>query len=354
MATENRRRNSSVAEKLFAEPQGFGFFQAVRLLQLLAARQRQQPGGQQAITLSETVRFRTALSLAFPASEIDELSPPEADKPGDLPEMFVNFMGLTGPSGVLPRYYSEFLLERRSRFRDETAHRFFDLFNHRLLTLFVQAWEKYRFALGYEQGQPRTLLDYLLALVGMGTPGLQGRLLDQSQGMRDEALAYYGGLNGQRPHSATALAAILSDYFRVAVSVESLRGHWLLLDLGQRTRLGKNDGNCLLGESVVLGDRVWDRQSRFRLRLGPLDLTQFNDFLPGGGAYAALTRFVRWFAGPGFQFDLQLILRREDVPACQLDATGPKAPRLGWTTWLKTRPFTHAADNAVVACREGE
>jgi type VI secretion system protein ImpH len=351
MATENRRGNFSVAEKLFAEPQGFEFFQAVRLLQLLAVRQRRQPGkSEQPLTPSEVVRFRSALSLAFPASEIDDLTPPEADKPGDLPEMTVNFMGLTGPSGVLPRYYSEFLLERRTRFRDETAHRFFDLFNHRLLTLFVQAWEKYRFALGYEQGQPRTLFDYLLDLVGMGTRGLQGRLLDQSQGMQDEALVYYGGLNGQRPHSATALAAILSDYFGVAVTVESLRGHWLLLEVGQRTRLGKGGGNDVLGESVILGDRVWDRQSRFRLRLGPLDLTQFNDFLPGGTAYVALTRFVRWFASPGYQFDLQLVLQREDVPACQLGATGPRAPRLGWTTWLKTRPFTHAADDTAVAC----
>jgi type VI secretion system protein ImpH len=353
MATETRRSDPGVAETLFSEPQRFAFFQAVRLLYLLGIRKRRQETGELARTTTQVdvVRFRTPLTLAFPASEIEALTPPvPGDRPEAAPEMTVNFMGLTGPSGVLPRHYTELLMERRSQFKDETAHRFFDLFNHRLLALFVQAWEKYRFAIGYERGQPRTLLNYLLDLVGMGTPGLQNRLQETGRGMQDEALAYYGGLNGQRPHSAIALAAILSDYFSVPVVIEQLRGQWLLLEKGQCTCLGHGGINCVLGESVILGERVWDRQARFRVRVGPLSLMQFNDFLPGGAAYAALTPFVRWFASLGYHFDVQLILRQEEVPACQLGATGASAPRLGWTTWLKTQPFTQDADNAIVTC----
>jgi type VI secretion system protein ImpH len=36
---------------------------------------------------------------------------------------------------------------------------------------------------------------------------------------------------------------------------------------------------------------------------------------------------------------LQLILKREDTPACELSPEGAAGVQLGWTTWLKTRPM---------------
>ena len=39
-----------------------------------------------------------------------------------------------------------------------------------------------------------------------------------------------------------------------------------------------------LGEGAFLGDEVWDQQSRFRIRLGPLGLDRFIEFLPDAPA----------------------------------------------------------------------
>ena len=41
-----------------------------------------------------------------------------------------------------------------------------------------------------------------------------------------------------------------------------------------------------VGSGAVVGDAVWDRQGRVRVRIGPVSLEQYNDFLPGGRAYA--------------------------------------------------------------------
>jgi len=291
--------------------------------------------------------------MEFPASSIYDLKQPADEKEGDAfapPEMTVNFMGLTGPMGVLPRHYTETLMERRLQYRDETALAFFDLFNHRLISLFYQAWEKYHFYVPYEQGNRETFTRYLLDLVGMGIKGLQGRLQQDHQGMDDQALVYYSGLLAQHPHSASALAAVISDYFGVEASVKQFRGRWLELRKEDCNRIGQV--NNQLGETTILGDRVWDKQSSFRVKLGPLSRSKFNDFLPSGSAFTALHRFIRFFAGPSMDFDVQLILKKEEVAEIELGAAGTDDPQLGWSTWSKSRPLPLNADDAIFPCAE--
>jgi type VI secretion system protein ImpH len=57
------------------------------------------------------------------------------------------------------------------------------------------------------------------------------------------------------------------------------------------------------------------------------------------------------YAGHAQLFDVQLVLKRTAVPPCRLGATGPHAPRLGWSTWLASTPFTHDPDDVVLSDR---
>ena len=101
-----------------------------------------------------------------------------------VPAMKVTFLGLTGPSGVLPRHYTELLLrlQRDARGPERTALRaWLDLFNHRFIALFFRAWEKYRFYVAYERGEyegrePDPFTRALFSLIGLGVPALRGRL----------------------------------------------------------------------------------------------------------------------------------------------------------------------------------
>src|SRR5207244_6114260 len=95
----------------------------------------------------------------------------------------VPFMGLTGPNGVLPRHYTELLMRARDAKGPErhVVRDWFDLFNHRLISLFYRAWTKYRFWTAYERGEyaqpePDLFTLSLYSLIGLGSQSLRNRL----------------------------------------------------------------------------------------------------------------------------------------------------------------------------------
>lgn len=306
---------------LYKRPYAFDFFQAVRLLK--AAQTRRDP-----LCNDDPVRFRTLLSLEAPASAIYSLTPPE---PMKLPVMTVTFMGLTGPFGALPAYYTEMVLERRYRHRDQTAHEFFDLFCRRLTTLFYQAWQKHHVFIDYERGGRDLFQRQVLSLVGLGTPGLKNRL--RGYGVDDQWFAFYAGRFAERVHTVEGLQAMLADQFNVPIEIEQFRGRWLLLDESARSRLGLQ--NCTLGDHPMLGQQAWDCQTKFRIRIGPIMRRRFDDFLPSGCAYRALSKMVKFCVGHTLEFDVQLVLDKREIPRCSLGALEKNDARLGWTTWLR-------------------
>src|SRR5262245_55251303 len=91
---------------LYQEGYGFDFFQAVRVLEKLEG-DRSLVGGPND-PAAEIVRFRARVALEFPPSAIYEVQKSKPDFPVAL--MTVAFLGMHGPSGVLPRHYTELLL----------------------------------------------------------------------------------------------------------------------------------------------------------------------------------------------------------------------------------------------------
>jgi type VI secretion system protein ImpH len=346
MAAKIGRTDPPLAQALFDKAYSFDFFQAVRLLERMSPER--QAVGRSGSPADEVVRFRSRASLAFPPSHIHEISQRNSADGEEIPvstEMTLAFMGMTGPLGVLPHQYTELLMER-ARYKDTALWEFLDLFTHRMASLFYRAWEKHRFPIAYERGQFDQFTEYLFDTIGMGTRGLRGRLHQP-----DQSLLLYGGLIAQKPHSASAITAILSDHFDAPAEVDQFAGQWLKLDEGSLSRLGT--ANSQLGLNTVAGTRVWDTQSKFRLKFGPLDLDRFKAFLPAGSAYKPVAALARFLVGMEFDFDIQLILEKEEVPGCALNARDQaQQPRLGWTSWLKTRPFTMDDSQVVLQVKD--
>jgi type VI secretion system protein ImpH len=327
---------------LFEAGYRFDFFQAVRLLERIYAGR--QPVGSVASPADEVVRFHAHASLSFPPSAIHRIE--RAASESEPAQMTVAFMGLTGPLGVLPRHYTERLLERMSQ-RDDTLRDFLDLFNHRLISFLYRAWEKYQVPIAYEraavQGQDDDRFSrYLFDLMGMGTRGLRGR-----QRVEDKTLLFYTGLLSQKPHSASALAGILQDYVGVPVAVEQFLGQWLPLTASNRTRLGHGAEANGLGANAVAGAYVWDQQAKFRVRLGPLTWKQFETLLPSGSTLPKLVQLTRFFADQEYDFDVQLILKATEVRCARLGMGGVGFARLGWSTWLPNGAFVNDVEDAV-------
>jgi type VI secretion system protein ImpH len=342
MATPGRTESAGVestelGDLLEREPYRFNFFQAVRLLERLAPERR--PVGRFGKPSGEAARFSANPALPFPASEIQSI---ETRQDGP-PTVAVNFMGLNGPLGVLPHAYSELIVDRL-RQKDTAARDFLDIFNHRVISLFYQAWEKHRFAIAYERGELDRISHHLLDLIGLGSEGLQDR-----QAITDPSLIYYSGLLGLNTRSAAALEQILVDYFEVPFEVQQFVGAWHPMDAENQCSIGEESGPSeQLGWGAVVGDEIWDQQSRIRLRLGPVTFEQYRDFLPDGSAWGELRAITRFFTRDEFDVEVQFVLRREDVPPCELGDETAGAPRLGWSTWVKSAPFQRDCDDTVL------
>lgn len=364
----------SVLSLLLQEGYRFGFFQAVRILE--RANPDRAPVGRDAAPQHEVARFGAWPSMTFPASQIYEATR-SAD--GDRPtELTVTFFGMFGPLGALPQHYTEMIIDRLAH-KDRVLLEFLDLFNHRLLSHFYRAWEKYHFWVGgeralqqeaqAEQTSPERLRSFilddrprldpigqvLLSLAGLSDPATRYRTrsetLDPRTKIGDQTWRFYAGHFSQRRRCAIGLERILEHHLGHQIRLQPLCGRWLPLEPSDQTRLAPR-GNTELGRSTVIGSKVWEVQGKFRLRIGPIGYTQFCDLLPIGTAHRPLGELTRFYVGMQFDFDTELLLLKEEVPPLRCgDQTGI-GPRLGWNTWLKTRGFPGASVSVVIPVRE--
>jgi len=324
---------------LKTEPFRVKFFKAVRLLRRLLPERK--PVGHFVPPKAEVVRFVANPSLGFPASEIQSVEWP--DDSGAPVRMMVNFMGLAAPNGVLPEPYVELIIERsqkkvgkdrngNDRF-DNGFRDFLDIFNHRLISLFYRVWEKHHFYVRYEENEADQLTPLLMSFIGLGTKGLLDR-----QVVSDQALAYYAGLLSQRPRSAQALQQILEDYFEVPIEVQQFVGRWIRLPLRDQTQFEDAESmHVQLAFGAVAGDEIWDQQSMVRIKVGPLSLSQYLDFLPTpqGRAYPALKSLLKFYSNDQLDFQVQLVLQEKETPSLRLTGEPGGSALLGWVTWIK-------------------
>ena len=366
-----------LAERLWSEPYRFSFFAAVRLLSRLAFQRRAE--GDEVSSEPADIRYRSLTSLAFPASELWDVKRPEL--PDDPVEMTVAFFGLTGANGALPRPYAELVIER-VRKGDHALRDFLDIINHHLLRQFARAGEKYRFFLNYErallwekqrQAQgPRKVRGYLLEEQGrldlfsqvlLDLGGLGMPLLRHKDSVRDapaprvdlpdELYRHFAGHFAKQHKNAVNLAQMVAAYFGVPAEIVQFVGQWVLLPAEFQTCLpapGSESKTCRLprlGETTVVGSRLFEVQGKFRVRLGPLTFDQFRQYLPDQPAFRRMSQLVRLFVGQTLDFDIQPTLSGNEVPWCQLGGGGPRAPRLGWNTWLRNQELSGTVDDAV-------
>ena len=360
MAPASRRDCTSVSDRLRREAHRFEFFQAVRLLECLGSETidpprelPRRPVGGDSSPNEEAVRFRAWPSLAFPRGAVRELQPHRSGgaEPGP-PELTTTFLAFVGPNGALPRHYTSLLIER-VRAKDLALRDFLDIFHHRAVSLFYRAWKKYRFSFAYEcesrlEGPKHedSFTEGIYSLVGLGTDGLRRR-----QSFDDEALLFYAGHFVHYPRCAISLEILLGDYFGLPVQVRQFQGQWLRLAADDQSSLPSPETpqglNTKLGSNVVAGERVWNVESKLRVRVGPMGYADFCSFLPSGEALTAIVQMTRTYVGPQFDLDIQLVLKGAEAPWCRLGGDGASASRLGWNAWVRCNEFTKDLCDAV-------
>ena len=330
----NATHAMKIARALEKDPHRFGFYEAMR--QLECAFRDKPRLGKSLRAADDPIRVGQQPDLAFAPSTLASFKPGHDGKP---PRLSVLFFGLFGPNGPLPLHLTEYARDRMRNANDPTFARFADMFHHRLLTLFYRAWGDAQPVVNFDRPESDRFAVYVGSLFGMGMPSLRDR-----DDISDLAKLHYAGALACQTRHADGLRGVLADFFKMPVEIEQFVGQWVDLPEDCRLRLGESSDTGTLGRTATVGARIWERQQKFRIRLGPVDLAAYGSLLPGGDALKRFTTLVRDYVAEELQWDINLILHKDEVPLLMLDGTR----ELGWTTWLASRPKKEHANDLVL------
>lgn len=327
MAAPDWSAEHPLARWVLRAPRETDFFQ---LLQLVERRLQDHAllGGED--PRREAIRLNPALDLGFPAGDVHGTSWREAHDgvPGRL-ACTTTFLGLYGSDSPLPSHFTEALLSETEE--NQRAREFLDIFHHRVLSLLYRVWKKYRYYVTFTPDAADQISEVIRGFLGLATAGLAAQL-----GVPSVRMFRYVGLLAQRPRSTAGMTGLLRDYFGgLPFEIEPCVGRWLPIQRDDQNRLGRR--KCQLGENFLLGERLFDRSGKFRVRIGPIGLDDYVSFLPTQRRAAELASVVRFYCGDPLEFDIRLVLRADEVPETRVGAHGFLG-RLSWTSWLKSAP----------------
>lgn len=304
-------------ERLRDAPEKHHIFHAFRILE--SAYTDAPRIGNSRRPREDQVRFGQEAELSFPPSSVAAFRPPSEDRPGQLTN---RFYGLFGPQGPLPLHLTEHARDRLRNHRDPTFVAFADMLTHRLMTLLYRAWRSGQPAPSFDRGDNDAFERKIAALAGLRGEAMRGR-----DAFPDLAKRHFTGLLAQGAKNAEGLVSILSGFFRAPVKIEEFVGAWLELEPDDRWQFGVP---AQLGRGTSIGNRVWSRNAKFRVRIGPLTLEEYERLLPGGESLGRMRAIVRNYAGDALDWDVNLILKAEERPEPLLGQT----MRLGQTSWV--------------------
>jgi len=290
------------------------------LLRHLSAQRRDLPPvGQASLPRDEAFRIGQQAALTFAPREIAQVQ----SKSGRLKVQLFG-LGMLGPNGALPIHLTEIVRERSEAHRDSTTADFLDLFHHRAITQFYDAWARSQSAAGLDRRDDEVFSRYIGWL-----SGCEGEEIARSPLPAHARLAA-SAHQVREARNPDGIVTTLSHFFRVPVRLDEYVLHWVAIDPAEHCRLGNPGASGVMGQGAMLGEMVPDRQQKFRLVIGPLALQQYLNFTPNGRDLPTLVEWVRSFVGHEFFWEVELQVIPDAAPPAILGSQ----ERLGWSTWL--------------------
>jgi len=322
MAGQDRDSNTDLdfLVDLANDPYKFGFYEALRQFECLYKNNPRF--GYSARPKDDPVKLGQSPSLQFAASTLDSFTR-EGNQPARLK---VLFFGVFGPNGPLPLHLTEYARNRIRNAKDPVFADFADMFHHRLLCLFYRAWADKEPTVQLDRPEKDKFLLYVGSLLGLGDLSLR-----QRDAICDHTKLHFAAHLGCHTHHSEGLKSILSDYFKVTVKIHEFIGEWLDIPEDSYCYLNGVESTGQLGISTVIGVKSWQCQHKFRIVMGPLALEEYENLLPTGNRLKSLLDLVSNYIGFEFNWDVNLLLKKNEVPSTQLGQYG----RLGWTSWLQ-------------------
>lgn len=322
----------SVAERAYE----YNFFQLVRVLQSLIGREQQSATAGS----GDHIRFRPSPATVFPPTDVRGIEPGETDD--DPLTIVVSFMGLYGFDSPLPSYFSKELEQEQPS--SEPLRDLLDIFNNRLYRFLYLAWQKYHpWTVGRAEGIDRATRRM------MAVSGLVSDAESPTEDRRPAlGLTPLSGQLGSAVSNADGLRNILRfELAGLDVEVEEFVPRWVRLH--ERPGIGRSAGGAQarLGTNAAIGERMHDISGKFRVKIGPMGLEEFESCLPGRERANRIALIIDRYVTDMLEYDVKLELRSADVPPLVLGTSR----RLGQNTWLN-RPDDRTTSRLVSYVRD--
>ncbi|WP_207478249.1 type VI secretion system baseplate subunit TssG [Arenibaculum pallidiluteum] len=335
------RRLQDLLRDAAAAPEAYDFFALLRRVDALSRPARRL--GESLSPAEDPIRIGQVPSTFFAPraiAEVAEARDAATEGDDDAARIATYFFGLFGPNGPLPPHLTEYAHQRLHNAGDPTFARFADVFHHRLASLLFRAWAVSEPTVSHDRPGEDVFASFVGALAGYGLPALRDR-----DRMPDLAKLHFAGRLGSHTRNPEGLRAILAGFFAVPVEILEFQPTWVHLPADQRLALGRDRSRGTLGVNATVGSRIHVFHHRFRIRLGPLGLADYERLLPGGPSLELTVPLARNYIGDELDWTVQLVLRAAEVPGITLGQQG----RLGWTTWLGRRREESDADDLTLA-----
>jgi type VI secretion system protein ImpH len=312
-------------------PETMGFFELLRRLERDGARFGRAGGPSR-----EPARLGQRARLTFGTRDVAGFTPGKPSK------VDVEVLGLLGPEGALPLHITRWVMGRMSdrwftdgsdAASDTTFLDFCNLLQHRMMALYWRAWGDARPEVQIEHEAAARVRALIEALAGIALPGTKPKVADVQTRLK---LRHATSL-GRQVYSVERLTDYLRDVLEAPVSLVEFLGTWTQIPPRLQSRLGRL--HAQLGRSAVVGARSFQRQTLVELRVGPLPLARFVEFLADAALTARLRHAIRQAMGREMEFNLRLVLAKEDIPEARLGQC-----QLGRTTWLSPKRRQDADD----------
>jgi len=288
---------------------------------------------------SEPARLGQTARMAFATSDVAAVIPHPAGGP---PDVAVNVLGLLGPEGPMPLHLTRWVMERLSNrwFAGDTVGAtadasfldFVNMLQHRMIALYWRSWADAQLHVQAGRGDQGRVAIMLQAIAGMGLPGTK-----TGDPKLDNAKLRHATSLTQQTDTPDRLAGFLETVLELPVSVVEYVGIWREIPEHLQSRLGGNYSG--LGTGAVAGARVFDRQSRAELHIGPLSGAEFTMLLEDQESWARLRHALAFAKGRNIDYGVRLLIAAGQVPHAHLGMT-----QLGRTAWLHPDPNAGADD----------
>ncbi len=250
---------------------------------------------------AHTIEFISHNALSFPPSDVSLAKI-------DNKQIYLRscVMNVTGPSSPLPLYFNDYIC--RNLKGSDSLETFLSIFCNRLSTLYYKSIINCKPSAETESRFVRILTN----------------LLDRNvkQDHLQTLLSSMSVIAG-KCRSSRNLKILLHNFFRkpMAIEVQENIGRWIRVE--NRLPLGRGAG--FQGTSV-LGSRVYDRTTGFRIFLEPAELDLFLDLLPGTNIQKDLHRLVKIFVSAPLLCEVEVRIRKSLFYKVKL---GSREMRLG-------------------------